>query len=484
MAKAEIAGVPTVLMGFEDQLNFARNTNLLNGAPNARWVTVPRVGTGEERVATFYNEIEEALTSPLTADEQQSGLYQPPAQPRVAFEGTLNDAQEFFAQTTLVENCRNCPIATWTDGLPIIVPTEEAVTEMLTGTSHDPQEKLISYSLNAETGDIEAGNELLYARSYTATVEKAAICAVMAGCKPEYMPVVLAIAASGGASTNCPGTSGPYGYLFVVSGPISKEIGMNAGQEALDVGNIANMTLGRVGALITISFGGCITGAVRSDSGNPIHSVCFPEDLEGLPPGWVGYNQEEGYDADMSVIGKIATPGMWSIVQAAHSPGSLRQLLSGNGQGGASRYLQQLNGIPEGTPGYYNWLQLYTDAIIQVARSPGGHTYIMHPGMAQGLYDYGFGSKEEAYQWLAETYFITEDEYYHSGWWDFFTDGGKAIERTSGLPYNELPPDYQLAAFGSAMSNCFIVGAGFADELCYILGTGRPRSSYPVDPWK
>ena len=55
------------------------------------------------------------------------------------------------------------------------------------------------------------------------------------------------------------------------------------------------MTLGRVGALMSVNFGGCITGVVRSDSGNPIHSVCFAEDVDGLPPGWVGFNEESTY---------------------------------------------------------------------------------------------------------------------------------------------------------------------------------------------
>jgi len=317
---------------------------------------------------------------------------------------------------------------------------------------------------------------------------------VMAGCKPQYLPVALAIATAGGGTTNCAGTSGPFGYLFVVSGPIAKEIGMNAGQNALDVGNAANVSLGRVGGLMTINFGGCVTGLVCSDSGNPIHSVCFAEDLDGMPPGWEGYNEESSYyDANTkgsvnfkksdSVLGKISTPGMWSIVQAKHSPGSLREFLSGNGGGGASRAYQQMHGIPEGTPGIYNWLDLYAPAIVDVSGSPGGHAFIMHPNMALGLYNFGFKTKLAGYQYLVANYFITKDEYYHTGWWDFFTDGGKNIEPTSGKPYNDLPPDYKFAAFGTATSNCFIVSAGFADELCYILGTGRPPA-YPIDPWR
>jgi len=488
----EKAGVPTVTMGFSDQLNFFRNTSLINECPNSRWVTVPRVGTGEERVTQFYDQIIKALTDPLTAKEKESGLYSPPAPPRILFEGTYDEAQDFMQQTTLVENCRMCPVAKYTDGLPVIIPTEEAVAAMLTGTSHKPTEN-IAHPL-ARSATVTAGSIVSYALNYQTTVEKVAVCAVMAGCKPQYMPVALAIATAGGGTTSCAGTSGPFGWIFVVSGPIAKEIGMSAGQNAMDVGNPANVTLGRVGALMSVNFGGCITGLVRSDSGNPIHSVCFAEDTEGLPPGWEGYNEESTYyDATAkanvnfkkseSVLGKISTPGMWSIVQAKHSPGSLRELLSGNGGGGASRAYQALHNIPEGTPGIYNWLELYAPMIIDVNGNPGAHSFVMHPNMALGLYNFGFKTKAAAYKWLAETYFITERDYYLTGWWDHFTDSGKNIEPTSGKPYKDVPMDYKLAAFGTAAQNCFIVSAGFADEMCYIFGAGRP-ASYTIDPWR
>jgi hypothetical protein len=480
-------------MGYDDQINFHKQTSLLNGNPGVRWIDVPRYGSGEERVSTFYEKVAEALTAPLTADEQQTGLYQPPSPPRVLFEGTLDEAYEFYQQTTLIENCRNCPISKYTDGLPVVVPTEEKVAEMLTGTSHDPNEEIKSQVDVAGFGGVTpAGTTVLYGRCYTATVEKVATCAVMAGCKPEYLPVVLAIAACGGTNTSCPGTSGAEGVgTFIISGPVAKEIGMNAGQNALDVGNQANMTLGRVGAIISVNLAGCITGLIRTDSGNPIHSLCFPEDAEGLPPGWEGYNEESTYSKDgetvsyttnESVLGRAGLN--WSMVELQHSPGSTRQLNSG--LGGFARNIQYQLDIPYGTPGNYNWLMGFLPTVKYFQKNPTGVVLVMNPYMALMLYDHGFKTKADAYQWICDTYTITAGEWSRMGWWDFMTDAGTRIEPTSGLPYNDLPEDYPIRAFGTnPMANCFIVSSGFADELCYMFGGGRGRpTAYPIDPWR
>ena len=79
----------------------------------------------------------------------------------------------------------------------------------------------------------------------TATVEQVAVNAVMAGCKPEYFPVVLAMAESGGGTGDGRGGGG----AFIVSGPIYKEIGMNVTNFIWGPGNPTNKTLGRVGSM-------------------------------------------------------------------------------------------------------------------------------------------------------------------------------------------------------------------------------------------
>ena len=112
----------------------------------------------------------------------------------------------------------------WTDGLPIIPPTAELVTGMLEGTRRDPS-------------DVVA---ILPPRNGKATVEKIAINAVMAGCKPEYMPIlVTAVAAIGRPQVNLihiQTSTSPAAPLTIVHGPIAEKVGMNCGSDALGPG--------------------------------------------------------------------------------------------------------------------------------------------------------------------------------------------------------------------------------------------------------
>ncbi|MFC2022650.1 hypothetical protein ACFLTL_00590 [Chloroflexota bacterium] len=484
-------GVPAVALGFADQINFARNTGLIDGVPNFRWVDVPRAGSPEERVASFIDAIPAALIDPLTDQEKEAGLYSPPPPPRIIFEGTLDDAQEFFQKTMPISNCGNCPIATMTDGLPIIIPTEEKVSEMMTGTSHPAEETVaLQLATSATRATSQAGSPITYAGAYSTTVEKVAVVAVMAGCKPEYLPAVLAVATSRGASTSCPGTSGASSNCFVVNGPFAKEVGMNARQQAFDVGNPPNMTISRSAALMTVNFGQCITGLVRTDSGNPFGCWTFAEDEEALPPGWETRGEEayyyvDGervyYTRDESVITKVGIHEGATVQE--YAPSSFRGLIS-DGYGGMARRM----GV-EGVPGPHNFLEYVMP--IYINASPNGllssRVLIMHPNMAKSLYDYGFKTKMAVYEWIAETYTVSAELVRNSGWYDFGRSGGERTHSDTGLTWNDLAaqqPDYQVQAFGTSVtSNCIIVAIDNADEMCWTL-FGSRGSTYPIDPWR
>ena len=194
VAELEKAGTPTVVIDFEDQDNMLRQEALARGIPNVRFIHASRTLPGPEDVDRMIAPIIQALTSPLTEKEKQTGRWEPPWK-RIIFEGTMDEAEAFFHQTEFVPHPVNAQIAKYTDGLPVRVPTEERVAEMLKGTSHRPDEVL---AFQTEREDRPKGDPVrFHPMNRTATVEKVAACAVMAGCKPEHLPAVLAIAESG-----------------------------------------------------------------------------------------------------------------------------------------------------------------------------------------------------------------------------------------------------------------------------------------------
>ena len=160
------------------------------------------------------------------------------------------------------------------------------------------------------------------------TVEKVAINAVMAGCLPEYLPVVLAaVKAAAGSRFNIHGISATTyftGPVLVVNGPIRRRIGMNSGINALGQGNRANLTIGRAFNLVVRNVGGARPGGVdRAALGSPGKlSFCFPEDEEGSP--WESLAVERGFSPQDSTVTLFAGHGPIEIVdQKSRTPESL-----------------------------------------------------------------------------------------------------------------------------------------------------------------
>ncbi len=302
LARLEKKGIPTVVVDFEDQDNMVEQEALVNGVPHIRIIHASRTLPGPADIENWMTDMLGALTRPLTNEEEETGTYDP-RQPRVIFEGTLEDAQEFYQQTKYIPLPVEAPLAVYTDGLPIVVPTEEAVAKMLKGTSHKPgeiitlqQDSVVMEGLGSPTR--KKGEKVLFQpMKRTATVEQVATNAVMAGCKPEHLPVILAIAESGCgiSTTNFP--SQP----VCLSGPIVKELNMNTGCGHLGPGSRANGPIGRSYQLMAINLGGATPGVNRMGChGNPMNNggMCFAENAEGLPKGWDPLNVEAGIQRD------------------------------------------------------------------------------------------------------------------------------------------------------------------------------------------
>jgi hypothetical protein len=477
VARLEKKGVPTVVIDFEDQDNMVKQEALVNGVPNVRIIHASRTLPGPADVDNWMTAMLDALTKPLTAKEKETGKYDP-GQPRVIFEGTLDDAQEFYQQTKYIPLPVEAPLAVYTDGLPIIVPTEERVQKMLKGTSHKPGE-IITLQEDAVVMEglgspmRKKGEKVLFQpMKRTATVEHVAINAVMAGCRPEHLPVVLAIAQSGCgiSTTNFPSQA------VCLSGPIVKELKMNTGCGHLGPGSIANGPIGRAYQLMAINLGGATPGVNRMGChGNPMNNggMCFAENADGLPEGWDPLNVEAGFDADESIVMVMQANG--GIVGSQFSPGGYRALQK-SGHGGLARRFDV-----KGTPGPHNWLNYLVPGLW--AGREGGVVLMMVPELAQHLADIGFKTKDDVYQWLWKSSFEPVKQYRNRSWPDFFRNGWMGIEKQSGKPWKELPDDYMVPSQGDdAFQNCLIIAGGQEEAAVELLG-GR-GATFSIDVWK
>ncbi len=200
----------------------------------------------------------------------------------------------------------------WTDGLPVVPPTPERVARMLTGTTRDPDEIVA----------------VIPPDLVECSVEKVAVNAVMAGCKPEYMPVVLAAVEAACTDTfNMHGllcTTWFSGPLILVNGPVASAIGMNSGVNALGQGNRANATIGRALQLVVRNVGGGRPGEVdRATLGHPgKYTFCFAEREHDSP--WEPLHVERGFGAATSTVTLFAAEGVRGVIdQMSREPESL-----------------------------------------------------------------------------------------------------------------------------------------------------------------
>ena len=200
----------------------------------------------------------------------------------------------------------------WSDGLPVVPPTPARVLRMLDGTSRPPDEVVAVVPPDL----VEA------------TVEKIAVNAVMAGCKPEYLPVVLAaVEAACTDSFNMHGllcTTYFSGPVVIVNGPIAAQIGMNSGVNCFGQGNRANATIARALQLVVRNVGGGLPGGIdRATFGAPgKYSFCFAEDEAGSP--WEPLSVERGFAPGTSTVSLFSGHGPSSIVdQISRTPESL-----------------------------------------------------------------------------------------------------------------------------------------------------------------
>jgi hypothetical protein len=284
-------GVPTVAVHTHVFERVVRSVARVNGMPRARAVFVPQpvMGKTARELREYVDgddpvtgrpvmqEVIEGLTRPFDAEDLKKVIYERTT-PRLVEPATEDELQRVFLENH------------WTDTLPIILPTEERVAEMLAHTSHKPDEVV---------GHMRPTHFREY---WEYTVEKVAVNAVMAGARPEYFPVLLAIAASGVSGRGS--TTSSAAGMVVVNGPVRDEIGMNSGTGALGPYNHANATIGRAFGLLSQNLqGGSEPGLTYMGSqGNnyAYNGVTFAENEERSP--WEPLHVTHGFTASDSAV--------------------------------------------------------------------------------------------------------------------------------------------------------------------------------------
>ena len=265
----------------------------------------------EAGVTEVIDEIIEALIKPLTEQEKSPAPMDTEEKSRIAFKGNLEEVNRFFYQRG------------WTDGLPVIPPTEEAVAEMLTGTDLPPDHVVTK----------------IIPRMGKATVEKIAINAVMAGALPTYMPVLIAACqAIMGDKTRFDTfevSTGSWAPFYILNGAIRKDININCSSGALSPGDIANATIGRAMGLIVKNIGGA-RKAVEDMGvlGNPgKYSLVVGEYEEESP--WEPLHVTRGYKKeDNAVTVFFPNTYMQSIPMQTDDKGILQAMMNNVRTGG------------------------------------------------------------------------------------------------------------------------------------------------------
>jgi hypothetical protein len=234
-------------------------------------------GNDPETDKPVIDEIIETLTKPQGKKKREPAPAYEPG-PR---EKNLSDTEDNLQQLFYDRG--------WTDGNPIILPTEERVERMLKGTRHAPDEEV------GQTYDHDHHEIIKY------TVGDIAVTAVMAGAKPEYFPVILAIASMKHPSI-APSTTA-FGNMLLVNGPIRNELKMNSGIGAFSPINQANSVIGRAWTLMSISWG-CAKPkrTMWSSQGcNDLYNnMCVAENEERS--AWTPFHADKGFKPEESVV--------------------------------------------------------------------------------------------------------------------------------------------------------------------------------------
>jgi len=279
---AGIPAVPIVSSGF-DAMSRAVSRGLgIADVPIAVYPGVIPTDSAEVLEAKVREHLAPAVIASLTERSVSQGRSEAaePVPHEIVHSGDLESVQEYFTARG------------WTDGLPIIPPTKARVEQALRYSSRDPDEVI----------------GVLAPEFRESTVWNVAVNGVMAGCRPEYFPVLLAIAdalADPQFRIQDAGSTPAWEPLVTISGPLVKELDFNCGTGAMRVGRQANSSIGRFVRLYFRNLAGLRIPPSDSDQGAVGYSfnVVMAEDDDAVTGiGWPSYREDKGFAREDSIV--------------------------------------------------------------------------------------------------------------------------------------------------------------------------------------
>ena len=371
----------------------------------------------------FMQEVIEGLTKPLDAGDLKGVSFER-STPRLLEPDTEENLARLFEEND------------WTDHLPIVLPTEERVARMLEGTRRAPDEVV---------GKLRP---TFFREYWEFTVEKVAVNAVMAGARREYLPVILALAASGltarSSSTNS------FAVFSVVNGPVRREIGMSDGIGALGPYNHANATIGRAYNLLSMNLqGGSVPGDTYMGTlGNWYnYSATFAEAEERSP--WAPFHVQHGYKPGESTVSSFF--GGW-YTMAGYGPRESWQ----------ERFKQQFAAAEH-----------YLPPII-----------VMDPLCARGFVDLGFDTKEKLIAWCAENARVRARDYWDNQWIQTLIHPLAVAGVEPFATRLKAAPDELIQVFGPDQIKVIVAGGETQGAWKMFGGRYQKAWTVAVDAWR
>lgn len=307
---AEYIGIPSVIIagpGFSDQAYY---TAYNNGVPVMRVAEYPgafATHTNEQLLQNtreiLWPQIEKALTTPITQDELDRSAQRSHGDIRDdVFYGTLDEINQYFKEQN------------WSDGLPIVPPTFEKVNEFLKYTDHAWDETIA----------------VLPIAHRTTTTWHVAVNAVMAGCKPEYMPILIALtkAMGGGEFRRTLASTHAWIPYCWLNGPVARQLGIDSGQGQInEEGNIA---IGRFMNLALMNLAGYYIKQDRMGTfGYPVSWCLVEDDPACQRVGWNPYHVQQGFGMNDNTITASSTL-LWgnNMAPSTTNPQKVMELLA------------------------------------------------------------------------------------------------------------------------------------------------------------